>query len=145
SFSEVDQKKGVQLVELASDGSVRTETVSFTPKRDMRIVEGTFDALMAGEGSEDYIAVKLLDQDPILDAKGRLEKKFPHLLQLERACFVPREERDMALVERPKMTEAERFAVFFEAMTGDKMTDEQKRCLAETIDEVNEAQREVKV
>jgi hypothetical protein len=51
----------------------------------------------------------------------------------------------MALVERPKMTEAERFAVFFEAMTGDKMTDEQKRCLAETIDEVNEAQREVKV
>ena len=145
SFSEVDQKKGVQLVELAADGSVRAEMVSFTPKRDMRIVEGTFDALMAGEGSDDYIAVKLLDQDPILDAKGRLEKKFPHLLQLERACFVPREERDITIAERQKMTEAQRFAVFFEAMTGDKMTDEQKRCLAETIDEVNEAQREVKV
>ena len=145
SFSEVDQKKGVQLVELAADGSVRAEMVSFTPKRDMRIVEGTFDALMAGEGSDDYIAVKLLDQAPILDAKGRLEKKFPHLLQLERACFVPREERDITIAERQKMTEAQRFAVFFEAMTGDKMTDEQKRCLAETIDEVNEAQREVKV
>ena len=145
SFSEVDQKKGVQLVELAADGSVRAEMVSFTPKRDMRIVEGTFDALMAGEGSDDYIAVKLLDQDPILDAKGRLEKKFPHLLQLERACFVPREERDITIAERQKMTEAQRFAVFFEAMTGDKMTDEQKRCLAETIDEINEAQREVKV
>ena len=144
SFSEAGQKKGVQLVELAADGSVRTEMVSFTPKRDMRIVEGTFEELMRGEGSDDYIAVKLLDQDPILDAKGRLEKKFPHLLQLERAYFAPREMMDTTTVKRPKMTEAERFAVFFEAMTGDKMTDEQKRCLNETIDEVNETQREVK-
>lgn len=145
SFSEVNQKKGVQLVELAADGSVKTETVSFAPKRDMRIVEGTFDALMAGEGSDDYIAVKLLDKDPILDAKGRLEQKFPHLLQLERACFVPNELQDASPKERTKMSETDRFAVFFEAMTGEAMTDEQKRCLTETIDEVYQKEREVKV
>lgn len=144
SFSEVDQKKGVQLVELAADGSVRAETVSFVPKRDMRIVEGTFDELMASGGSDDYIAVKLLDKDPILDAKGRLEQKFPHLLQLERASFMMSEERDTIALERPKMSETDRFSAFFEAMTGEKMTDEQKRCLTETIDEVYRSQREVK-
>lgn len=144
SFSEVSQKKGIQLVELVADGSVTTQTVSFTPKRDMRIVEGTFDELMAGEGSDDYIAVKLLDKDPVLDAKGRLEKKFPHLLQLERACFVPSEERSETAIERPKMSEKDRFAIFFEAMTGEEMTDEQKRCLTETIDEVYQREREVK-
>ena len=144
SFSEVDQKNGVPLVELAADGSVRTELMPLTPRRDMCVIEGTFDALMAGEGSDDYTAIRLLDKAPILDAKGRLEQKFPHLLQLERACFMPQETREAPAADHKKMSEADRFAVFFEAMTGEKMTDEQTVCLTETIDELYQDEREVR-
>ena len=143
SFSEVNQSKGVQLVELDGQGNVDTKQIALSPKRDMRIAEGYFDELMAGEGSRDYTAVRLLDKVPILDAKGRLEKKYPYLLQLERSCYEVQDTNAVASA-RTKMSEAERFAVFFKAMTGEDMTDEQKSCLAETIDEVYQSEREVK-
>lgn len=142
SFSEVSQKKGVQLVELDASGNVRTETVSFDVRRDMKVIEGRFDELMVGEGSEDYVAIRLLDREPILDAKGRLEQKFPYLMQLERAVAVVQDgQTETSLLQR-KMNETERFAVFFEAMTGDKLTEEQRTCLMEAIDEVRKSERE---
>lgn len=144
SFSEVNQQKGVQLVEIDGQGSVSTKHIALSPKRDMRIAEGYFDELMAGEGSSDYTAVRLLDKVPILDAKGRLEKKYPYLLQLERSSYEVKDTHEAVLAARTKMSEAERFAVFFKAMTGEDMTDEQKTCLAETIDEVYQNEREVK-
>lgn len=144
SFSEVTQNKGIYLVEMGADGSVETEMVSFTPRRDMRVIEGLFDELMAGEGSDDYIAIRLKDKEPILDAKGRLEQKFSHLLQLERDIFLAQEERTEPVLSQRKMNEADRFAIFFEAMTGEAMTETERTCLTETIDEVYQAEREVK-
>lgn len=144
SFAEVAQTKGVQLVELGADGTVVSESVSFAVRRDMRVVEGTFDELMASDGSDDYTAIRLLDKEPILDAKGRLESKFPHLLQLERAAVLVQEEQSGEARSRRKLNEADRFAVFFEAMTGDALSEEQKACLIETIEEVYRSEREAK-
>lgn len=144
SFSEVTQKKGIQLVEMGADGAVRTEMIPLVPRRDMRVIEGTFDALRTGEGTDDYVAIRLLDKEPILDAKRRLEEKFPHLLQLERDFFLAPKEQTETIHTQSKLSEADRFAVFFEAMTGEMLTEEQRTCLTEAIDEVYQEEREVK-
>ncbi|GAD01388.1 exonuclease SbcD [Agarivorans albus MKT 106] len=87
SFSEQHQAKSVTLVELTED-DCNIELIALNAKRDVRIIEGYLDELLASGSADshrdDYLMVRLLDKSAILDAMGKLREVYPNVLHLER-------------------------------------------------------------
>ncbi|MCV2216940.1 exonuclease SbcCD subunit D [Thauera sp. Sel9] len=88
SFSEADHVKSVNLVELDAAGACTVERIALTPRRDLRIVEGQLDAILAAGAADpardDYILARLTDSGALLDAMGRLRSVHPNALAIER-------------------------------------------------------------
>lgn len=88
SFSEVNHKKSVSVVEIDAAGNVEVERMLLLPRRDVRIIEGSMEEILAGpangEPADDYLLVRLTDRKAILDAVGKLREVYPNILHLER-------------------------------------------------------------
>lgn len=88
AFSEADQRKSVTLVELDGAGVCSVERIALTPRRDLRIVEGTLEAIVAAAASDpardDYLLARLTDSGALLDAMGKLRTAYPNALAIER-------------------------------------------------------------
>ena len=83
SFSEAGQAKSVTLVELDAVGAAHVEPIPLTPRRTLRRLRGTFDALLQHppeEGREDWLEITLTDALPIFEAQRRLAEVYPHIL-----------------------------------------------------------------
>lgn len=128
SFSEVNDVKGVDLVEMDRDGTCTVERVRLPALRDLRRVEGTMSDLLNGPGPgedpEDYLLVSLIDTGAILDAMGRLREVYPNVLHLERPFFASHEGTS-GTGDHRRRTDGELFADFFAHVTGEALTDEQ--------------------
>lgn len=82
SKSEATHQKKSFIIDIDRD-SLEVTPVPLIPKRDMRIVRGTFDDLMQQDWSDDYIFIELTDDMFIQDAMSRLRGQFPQILGLE--------------------------------------------------------------
>jgi exonuclease SbcD len=86
SFSEEGQRKEVRLVELAASGEPTVERVALGVGRPLATVEGEIElllrdpALAAAEGA--WVRVVLTDETLPLQAKARLQRRFPHIAEL---------------------------------------------------------------
>ena len=88
SFSEVNQKKSVPIIEFKEKGSVSVELVPLVPIRDMRIIKGPIDMLLSKDvyskgDVNDYICAVITDDDYIVDAIGKLRRVYKNILKLE--------------------------------------------------------------
>lgn len=85
SFGEAKQKKGVSIVEIDAKGHAAWEQIPLVPQHDVRIIQGRFADIMTRpeENTEDFLLVRLEDEEPILDGLAKLRKKYPHVLALE--------------------------------------------------------------
>lgn len=144
SFSEARHKKSVTIVNLAEKDSVTFKRHLLEPKRDLRIVEGTFhDIMTKTEASDDYLLVRLDDTEEVIDPMSDLRKKFPNILRLE----YKRTHRDVALDELDQTPVTERmsdealFEHFYQEMTGEAMTDEERTLLAEGLAVIKKQER----
>lgn len=139
SFSEQHQKKGVTLVELTSDGLQSHKHLPLKPMRDMRILEGEFDDLLAkgkvDPNSDDYLLIRLTDQHAILDPMAKLREVYPNVLQLEKPGTLAMGEQPSNR-ERLKRGEMEMFRDFFLQVRGQDMTDAQETAIKETLEEL---------
>ena len=80
SFSEANQKKGVVIVDLDQAGKAATSAIPLVPRRDVRILKGSFDEIMAAadDRCDDFVLARLTDAAPILDGMAKLRRKYPH-------------------------------------------------------------------
>ncbi len=86
SVSEAGQQKGIIIVELGAKGAgVRTEVLPLVPLREVRVVRGTLDEVLA-QGCGDYVTVILTDRADleVMDMQERLRQAFPYLLEIRR-------------------------------------------------------------
>lgn len=81
SFSEVNHRKSVTVVEMLEKGDVRLHTVPLTAPHDMRTVEGMLSDVMAMPYSEDYVWVTIHDELPPPDARVTISTVFPNMLK----------------------------------------------------------------
>ena len=81
SFSEVNHRKSVTVVEMLEKGNVRLHTVPLTALHDMRTVEGMLSDVMAMPYSEDYVWVTIHDELPPPDARVTISTVFPNMLK----------------------------------------------------------------
>lgn len=87
SFSEVNQKKSVTVVELFEKGKTEIRLIPLKPLRDMREIEGTYESLMGPEGrttgsTEDYIKAVLTDEEGIPYVMGKLRSVYPNIMEV---------------------------------------------------------------
>ena len=88
SFSEVNHKKSVPIIELKEKGNINIELVELVPIRDMRVIKGKLDNLLDKEvvslgNKDDYISAVITDEDYIMDAIGKLRSVYKNILRLE--------------------------------------------------------------
>lgn len=87
SFSEVAHQKSVTLVELATDGSAQTRHIDLAARRNLRIVEGSLEALLergkTDAHADDFILARVSNTESILDVMGKLRDVYPNVLQMQ--------------------------------------------------------------
>jgi exonuclease SbcD len=149
SFSEVDHKKSVTVIDLGADGSIICERVNLNPKRDLRVIEGTMADVLKGpadgESTDDYLLVRLTDTGAILDAMGQLREVYPNVLHIERPGLQINDGLDATPEDHRGRSELDLFKDFYTQMKGSVLEEEQERVLAEVIDQLRNADREVLV
>ena len=86
SFTEEGQAKSVRLVELAPDGSVAVQLETLAVGRPLRTLTGELEdlltdrALAPHEGA--FVRAVLTDRHLPLQAMSRLQRRFPHAVEL---------------------------------------------------------------
>lgn len=138
SLSEVNQEKGVWLVDVTENG-VEKFFHPIEPLRDVKIIEESFATLMDPVfyetiNREDYIGIRLTDREVIPNVMNQLRSIYPRIIQLERAYG--REEQMIKKIE-PQDIKASNpqqlFTNFFEETIGEKMTSQQQKWLEEEL------------
>ena len=82
SFSEENHHKSVTVVNLGAKGELKLQLRPLTPKYDLRSIRGTFEALLGGAPSEDYLHIILTDEEDVPEAIGKLRPVYPNILKL---------------------------------------------------------------
>ncbi|MDG0812056.1 exonuclease SbcCD subunit D [Cohnella rhizosphaerae] len=84
SISEERHQKGYLIVELDGEGNAAVEKRLLVPKRDMRTVRGYIEEIERQAPSDDYIYVRLLDEQPVLSPMERVRSVYPNAMHVER-------------------------------------------------------------
>ncbi|MBR5646952.1 MAG: exonuclease SbcCD subunit D [Treponema sp.] len=146
SFSEVNQKKGVLIVELDKDGFKECRTIPLVPLRDMIKIKGKYDELLLKKNYEslnleDFIHITLTDEDEIPDAFYKLRTIYKNLLTLEYDNLRTKNNSTISFTEEIKaLSPLERFDRLYEMQNNCPMNDEQKSFLEKLIEEIWEAE-----
>ncbi len=149
SFSEARHHKSVTVVELGakaagdkSGACVEIRTVPLVPKRDMRILKGSYMELTdkanyEGTDLEDYMQITLTDEEDIMDAMAKLRLIYPNLMKLgydNKRTRSSNASLDVTAVE--KKTPLELFSEFYEAQNNQPMSDEQVEFTRKIIEDI---------
>ena len=87
SFSEADHHKSVTVVKLGAKGSLELELRPLLPRRDLRIIRGSFaevteKSFYEGAATDDYLQIILTDEEDVPEALGRLRLIYPNIMKL---------------------------------------------------------------
>ena len=132
SFSEVQHKKSLTIIEIKEKGSVTIGTVPLEPLHDMREIKGSFDELMLkdsymGTSTEDYLHITLTDEEDVIDAVQKLKLIYPNLLRLDYDNIRTRTQRDFTeSADIREKSPMELFDEFYEKQNGRAMAEEQR-------------------
>ncbi|MEW6329909.1 MAG: exonuclease SbcCD subunit D [Pseudomonadota bacterium] len=144
SFSEAAHKKSVNLVELDAAGRCHVERIPLTPRRAVRCVTGTLEALLsapAGSDADDYLSVTLLDKGPVFDPIGRLRSKYPNVLELKRMERPGRGE-PAARVDYRSLSDREIFTSFFQTVKGEAASEDEINAYLGIVERLHAQERE---
>lgn len=139
SFSEVNDKKSVTIVELTCKGGVETREIELKPMREMKKVRGAFCELMLNPRADFYTHVTLTDENDVPNAISRLRVVYPNAMEL-----IYDNERTRArtgglsIGEIEKKSIDELFAEFFNQMNGVDMDERQQKYIKKLIEQTEE-------
>ena len=131
------------MVELGVGKSVLRE-IPLVPLHDVREIRGTFAELVsqefrnrqvaAGDKLDDFVYVKLTDENDVPDAAQKLRGIYPHLMMLAYDNERTRNMADVGVAEIDDDKDPmELFGEFFEGRTGRSMNEEESAFVQELI------------
>ncbi|WP_339163410.1 exonuclease SbcCD subunit D [Siminovitchia sp. FSL W7-1587] len=143
SFSEVNQRKSVSIIQLRSNGEFSIEEKTLTPEKDMRELTGLIDELLDpsfynSQKTDDYLKITLLDEGAILDPMNKLRSVYPNVLHLERNIEVVDMKRQHLSSQQPheKKTNLELFSEFYSEMTTREFTEQKRERMEKVLESV---------
>ena len=105
SVSEAGQQKGIIMVEMGSKNSVKTTILPLKPLREVRIIKGSLEDVLA-QACEDFVTVILTDKVDldIMDMQDRIRMAFPYLLEIRREVLRKADYSDQMMAEKEQDT-----------------------------------------
>ena len=142
SFSEVNQKKGVYVLDINKENNIDIDFKPMNPLRDLRIIKGNIEDLLEEgrhikEGKNDYIQAILTDDGELINPMEKLKSVYPNtmLITRERKKEIT-EDKTSAKGEYKKKSKLELFKEFYDDLGNGDYTKEKEEVLINTINEV---------
>lgn len=144
SLSEHKHQKGYLVIELNEAGDALIEKRLLTPKRDLRIIEGKMDDLLKLPPNDDYVFIRLTDENPVLSAMERIRTVFPNAMHIGRVLerTISEENAQTAVVTRGAMDDVSLFQSFYKEITGNTPKETTEALFKEVLQELLEEKRE---
>lgn len=152
SLSEKDHKKSLTVVELGKKGEtgladVVVREIPLTPNHDVREIRGTYAELVSPEFQreqvseglklDDYIYVKLTDENDVPDAASKLRGIYSNLMMLDYDNERTRNQKIEICGDRVEQrTPMELFGAFFSDMTNRTLNEEESEFVRDIINEI---------
>lgn len=140
SFSEVNHKKCVPIIEFSEKNNINIELQDLKPIRDMRVIRGSFEELFNSTtiDNDDYINAVITDDDYVFDAIGKLRSVYKNILKLEYS-----NSRNINILENNyeinyfnKIDEIDMFSEFYKLQNNIELDDNRKEIITNIIDEI---------
>ncbi len=144
SFSEVNQKKSVTVVEIGEDRTATIREVPLKPLHEWIDICGTFeqvtgDDFLTQTDREAYTRITLLDEDDVPDAVGRLKLCYPNMMSMRYDNKRTRQEQDLSHgAELEQRSEMDLFRELFEMQNNMSMNEKQTDLVKKLIEEIKE-------
>ena len=144
SFSEAEHHKSVTVVKLGDKGDLSLELQPLLPRRDLRIIRGTFaevteKSFYEGTAADDYLQIILTDEEDIPEALGRLRQIYPNIMKLTYDNTRTRSSRIIDSAENvQRKSPLELFEELYELQNNQPMSDVQRNFALELIESIQE-------
>ncbi|WP_227935237.1 exonuclease SbcCD subunit D [Alkalihalobacillus deserti] len=136
SISEERHKKGYYVVELDKDGQTTVEKRLLEPRRQIRTVEGKIDEIEQHERNEDYVFIRLLDENPVIYPMERVRSVYPNAMHVERAIkAVMTSEESTSKVSRSKMDDLSLFKAFYKEVKNEEIQADAEQLFRDVLQE----------
>lgn len=143
SFSEVNHKKCVTILDIREKGNINIDTVPLIPRKDLYEIKGTYDEITSRqfyEGKdfkEGYLHVTLTDEDDIPEAISKLRSIYPYIMKLNYDNTRTRVSGEIGASENvQEKTPIELFSELYVLQNGMELTKEQQEYMADMIEEI---------
>ena len=142
SFSEVNHKKSVTVIEMEEKGNIKIRTIGLKPKHEMRRIEGKYEEITDKRFYEntdvlDYLHVVLKDEEDIFEAIGKLRVIYPNIMKISYDNKRTRENKTIkGIKDVEKKSQLEHFEEFYELQNNRPMSAEQKEFCLKIIKDI---------
>ena len=132
------------MVKLGGKGSLELELRPLLPRRDLRIIRGTFaevtdKSFYEGTDTGDYLQIILTDEEDIPEALGRLRQIYPNIMKLTYDNTRTRSSRIIDSAENvQRKSPLELFEELYELQNNQPMSDVQRAFALELIESIQE-------
>ncbi|WP_416826091.1 exonuclease SbcCD subunit D [Ectobacillus polymachus] len=136
SISEESHKKGFFIVTLDEEGNTKIEKRLLEPLRNMKTVVGSLRDILHHEISDDYVFVRLQDENPVLQPMEKIRTVYPNAMHVER-IIKRQESMDVENVtERHKMDDLALLNAFYREMKGTELSESKQHIFQEVLEEL---------
>jgi exonuclease SbcD len=146
SLSEAVHKKSLTVVELGAGKNLIRE-IPLVPLHDVREIRGTFAEIVspefrnaqvaAGNKLDDFVYIKLTDENDVPDAAQKLRGIYPNLMMLAYDNERTRNQADVGIAEAvDEKKPMELFGEFFEGRNGRPMKPEESEFVQDLISSI---------
>ncbi|MGB5823551.1 MAG: exonuclease SbcCD subunit D [Proteocatella sp.] len=129
SFSEVNQKKGITMIDMTEKNSIQAQVLPIKLKRNFRVLTGELETIIEQashdiHGKEDYIKAVLTDTGELFDPMAKLRSVYPNAMELVRKDRIRKQDSATnSAVNAREKSKISLFENFYEEMTGEKCSD----------------------
>ncbi|NLZ34871.1 exonuclease SbcCD subunit D [Clostridium isatidis] len=143
SFSEVNQKKGINIINLDSEGNIDVRFYRLKGKRDFRIIEGYLENIIRDStkdnlNKEDYIKVILKDKGEILDPMAKIRTVYPNVMELVREERLNKQGSERKIADIKEKSTLTLFKDFYKDIIGEDCSSEELEIIANILDKAKE-------
>ncbi len=141
SFSEARHQKSVTVVDMNAQGKCDIAKIPLKPLRNMRVIEGELDDILAqaknDTDADDYLLVRLMDKHALYDPMAKLRAVYPNVLQIEKPNLSRGGERHQLKKENLKKGELHMFQDFYQQMTDEEMDQDGLEVVTALLDKIH--------
>ncbi|MDX8361959.1 exonuclease SbcCD subunit D [Cytobacillus sp. IB215316] len=138
SISEETHNKGFYIVEMDDVGNTSIEKRLFSPRRDMRTIEGYMKDIQLHDKNEDYVFVRLLDDHPVLFPMEKIRAVYPNAMHIEQKKNNPNmpEGAQKKNNQRTQMDELSLFKAFYTDVKGTEVKQDTEDLFRDVLQQI---------